>query len=98
MTTFILCSVMSMITGTSWGTIGTIGITMSGVGLGLGMNPAVMAGVIVGGAWFGDKISPMSDSTNLCAAVTKLMDHGACGGDLHRDLRHHRFFRQSGCV
>lgn len=76
-TTFILCCVMSMIMGTSWGTIGTIGIAMSGVGLGLGMNPAVTAGAIVGGAWFGDKMSPMSDSTNLCAAVTKtkLMDH-----------------------
>lgn len=76
-TTFILCCVMSMIMGTSWGTIGTIGIAMSGVGLGLGMNPAITAGAIVGGAWFGDKMSPMSDSTNLCAAVTKtkLMDH-----------------------
>lgn len=76
-TTFILCCMMSMIMGTSWGTIGTIGIAMSGVGLGLGMDPAITAGAIVGGAWFGDKMSPMSDSTNLCAAVTKtkLMDH-----------------------
>lgn len=75
--TFILCCIMSTIMGTSWGTIGTMGIAMSGVGLGLGINPAITAGAIVSGAWFGDKMSPMSDSTNLCAAVTKtkLMDH-----------------------
>jgi NhaC family Na+:H+ antiporter len=75
--TFALCSVVSMIMGTSWGTMGTVGVAMLGVGNGLGINPAITVGAIVSGAYFGDKMSPMSDSTNLCATVTKtdIMEH-----------------------
>ncbi len=68
--TFVLCAAVSMLMGTSWGTIGTAGVAMLGVGTGLGMNPAIVAGAIISGAYFGDKMSPMSDSTNICATVT----------------------------
>ena len=75
--TFIMCMLMSVLTGTSWGTLGTIGIAMMGVGAGLGVNPAITAGAVVGGAWFGDKMSPMSDSTIMCSTITgtPLMEH-----------------------
>lgn len=65
----LLCSLMSIITGSSWTTIGTIGLAFLGIGNGLGIPPAMTAGVIVCGAFFGDKQSPMSDSTNFAAAV-----------------------------
>lgn len=75
--TFVMCMIMSVLTGTSWGTLGTIGVAMMGVGTGLGVNPAITAGAIIGGAWFGDKMSPMSDSTIMCSTITgtRLMDH-----------------------
>lgn len=74
---FVMCCITSVITGTSWGTLGTVGIAMMGVGTGLGVNPAITAGAIVGGAWFGDKMSPLSDSTIMCSTITgtPIMDH-----------------------
>ena len=75
--TFVMCCIMSVIMGTSWGTLGTVGIAMMGVGAGLGVNPAITAGAVVSGAWFGDKMSPMSDSTIMCSTITETysMDH-----------------------
>ena len=75
--TFIMCCIMSVIMGTSWGTLGTVGIAMMGVGAGLGVNPAITAGAVVSGAWFGDKMSPMSDSTIMCSTITEtyIMDY-----------------------
>lgn len=75
--TFIMCCIMSVIMGTSWGTLGTVGIAMMGVGAGLGVNPAITAGAVVSGAWFDDKMSPMSDSTIMCSTITEtyIMDH-----------------------
>lgn len=75
--TFVMCCIMSVIMGTSWGTLGTVGIAMMGVGTGLGVNPAITAGAVVSGAWFGDKMSPMSDSTIMCSTITEtyIMDH-----------------------
>lgn len=75
--TFIMCCIMSVIMGTSWGTLGTVGIAMMGVGADLGVNPAITAGAVVSGAWFGDKMSPMSDSTIMCSTITEtyIMDH-----------------------
>lgn len=73
----LICSLMSIATGTSWGTIGTIGLAMMGIGTSIGIPPAVTAGSVVAGAFFGDKMSPLSDTTNLAAAVveTNLYDH-----------------------
>ncbi|MEG0944470.1 MAG: Na+/H+ antiporter NhaC [Angelakisella sp.] len=67
----ILCSIMSIMTGSSWTTIGTIGVAFMGVGYGLGIPMGLTAGAIICGAFFGDKQSPMSDSTNFAAAVAK---------------------------
>jgi NhaC family Na+:H+ antiporter len=73
----IICSMTSLATGTSWGTIGTVGIALMGIGMGLGISPPLIAGMIISGAYFGDKLSPISDTTNLSAASaeTNLYDH-----------------------
>ena len=71
LTILIICCIMSVVTGSSWTTMGTVGIAFMGVGEGLGMNPAITAGCIACGAFFGDKMSPMSDSTNYAAAVAE---------------------------
>lgn len=67
--TLIICSVTSLATGTSWGTAGTMGIAMIGIGQGLGIPAPMTAGAIISGAYFGDKLSPMSDTTNLAPAM-----------------------------
>lgn len=73
----ILCAIVAISTGSSWTTAGTIGIALIGVGQGLGMDPAITAGAIVSGAYFGDKMSPLSDTTNLAPAMagSNLFDH-----------------------
>ncbi len=73
----LFCSLMALITGSSWSTIGTIGVAALGVSEGLGIPAAMTAGAVVSGAFFGDKISPMSDSTNLTPSVlgVHLFDH-----------------------
>lgn len=70
LTALILCSLTSLATGTSWGTIGTAGLALMGVGAGLGIPAGITAGAVISGAYFGDKMSPLSDSTNLAAAVS----------------------------
>lgn len=73
----ILCSITSLATGTSWGTAGTVGIALMGMGVGLGIPAPMVAGMVVSGAFFGDKMSPISDTTNLAAvsADSNLYDH-----------------------
>ncbi len=73
----LICSITSLATGTSWGSMGTMGVALMGIGYGLGMNPAMTAGAIISGAYFGDKISPLSDTTNLAPAMagTDVMSH-----------------------
>ena len=72
-----LIHISSLATGTSWGTMGTMGVALMGIGLGLGMNPGMTAGAIISGAYFGDKMSPLSDTTNLAPAMagTDVMTH-----------------------
>lgn len=73
----LICAIISISTGTSWGTVGTVGLAMMGIGLGLGIPPYLIGGAIVSGAFFGDKMSPLSDSTNLTPAAVgvDLWDH-----------------------
>lgn len=73
----VVCSIISLFTGTSWGTVGTVGIAFIGIAKGLGIPEAPAAGAIITGAYFGDKISPFSDTTNLApiAAKSNLFDH-----------------------
>jgi NhaC family Na+:H+ antiporter len=75
--TAIICSIVSLATGSSWTTAGTVGIALMGVGQGLGMPAAIVAGAVVSGAYFGDKISPLSDTTNLAPAMagSTLFEH-----------------------
>lgn len=73
----LICSITSLATGTSWGTMGTMGVAFMGIGFGLGMDPGMTAGAILSGAYFGDKMSPLSDTTNLAPAMagTDVMSH-----------------------
>ncbi len=77
LTACVICSIISLCTGTSWGTVGTMGVALMGVAQGLGIPPGAAGGAIVAGAYFGDKISPLSDTTNLApvAARSNLFDH-----------------------
>lgn len=75
--TLIICSVVSLATGSSWSTVGTVGIALIGIGNTLGIPEGMVAGAIVSGAYFGDKMSPLSDTTNLAPAMAgaNLFDH-----------------------
>ena len=75
--TTIICSIVSLATGSSWTTAGTVGIALIGIGQGLGMPAPLVAGAIISGAYFGDKMSPLSDTTNLAPAMagTTLFEH-----------------------
>ena len=73
----IICSIVSVATGSSWSTIATVGVALLGIGNALGVGEAITAGAIISGAYFGDKISPLSDTTNLASAMagSDLFDH-----------------------
>lgn len=73
----VLCCLMSIATGTAWGTAGTAGVVLMGIGAASGLPLPLVAGVVVSGACFGDKMSPISDTTNLAAmaARTDLYQH-----------------------
>ncbi len=75
--TCLICAVVSLATGSSWTTAGTVGIALIGVGSGLGIPIEMAAGAIISGAYFGDKMSPLSDTTNLAPAMAgaNLFDH-----------------------
>lgn len=75
--TVIICCIVSLATGSSWTTAGTVGIALLGIGYGLDMPVGLVAGAIVSGAYFGDKMSPLSDTTNLAPAMagTTLFEH-----------------------
>lgn len=76
-TACVVCSVVAVASGTSWGTIGTVGVAFMGIAMGLGIPLAPAAGAVVAGAYFGDKISPLSDIPNLATVISgsNLFDH-----------------------
>ncbi len=76
----LICAVASVSTGSSWTVAGTLGVGLIGVAIGFGVSPAITAGAVVSGAYFGDKMSPLSDTTNLAPAVA--------GTDLFTHIRH----------
>ena len=78
--TAIISAIVSLATGSSWTTAGTVGIALIGIGQGLGIPVEVVAGAIISGAYFGDKMSPLSDTTNLAPAMA--------GSDLFEHIRH----------
>ncbi|MED1440301.1 MULTISPECIES: Na+/H+ antiporter NhaC [Aeribacillus] len=73
----VICSIVALASGNAWTAAGTIGIAIMGVGIGLGINPAMVAGAVVSGCYFGDKISPLSETTNMAPGITgvQLFDH-----------------------
>lgn len=75
-----LCAITAVSIGSSWSTAGTVGVGLIGIATGLGLSPEITAGAIISGAYFGDKMSPLSDTTNLAPAVA--------GTDLFTHIRH----------
>ncbi len=75
--TLIICSIISIATGSSWTTSATVGIALIGIGTALGIPVGMIAGAVISGAYFGDKLSPLSDTTNLAPAMagTDLFTH-----------------------
>ncbi|MFB1077266.1 Na+/H+ antiporter NhaC [Photobacterium damselae] len=80
LTSFLVTCMVSLCTGTSWGSAGTIGVALMGIATGMEANLAAVAGAVVSGAYFGDKISPLSDSTNFAPVVA--------GTDLYSHIQH----------
>ena len=77
---FFICLMFSLFTGTSFGTCGTAGVALMGVGLSMGIDPIIVAAPIIAGAFFGDAFSPLSDSTNVAA--------GSVGVDLFTSIKY----------
>lgn len=75
-----VCSLVSVLTGSSWSTIATIGLAFMGIGTVLGFSPAWIAGAVISGAYFGDKVSPLSDTTVVASS--------ACGVNLFKHIRY----------
>ena len=80
MASVVICSIVSVATGSSWSTVATVGVALMGIGTALEAPQAMTAGAIISGAYFGDKLSPLSDTTNLAAAMA--------GTDLIRHIRY----------
>lgn len=76
----LICAIVALATGSSWTTAGTVGVALIGIGGGLGVPLPLVAGSIISGAYFGDKMSPLSDTTNLAPAVA--------GSELFEHVRH----------
>lgn len=74
---FLICCVVSLATGSSWSTVATVGIALMGIGTALGVSVPMIGGAIISGSYFGDKMSPLSDTTNLAPAMAEadLFDH-----------------------
>jgi len=79
----VICAVISIATGSSWTTSATVGIALIGIGSALGINAGMIAGAVISGAYFGDKMSPLSDTTNLAPAMA--------GTDLFTHIRYMSF-------
>ena len=78
-TAVVICAVVALAVGSSWTVMGTIGVALVAISDALGLSPAIAAGAVISGAYFGDKMSPLSETTNLAAAVA--------GTDLYRHIR-----------
>lgn len=75
--TLMVCCIMSTCTGSSWTTAGTVGIAMFGIGTAMGIPPGLVVGPILAGSYFGDKLSPVSESTNLASGIAEspILEH-----------------------
>lgn len=75
-----ICCVVALASGNAWTAAGTIGIAIMGIGEGLGMNTAMVAGAVISGVYFGDKVSPLSETTNMAPGIT--------GAELFEHIKH----------
>jgi NhaC family Na+:H+ antiporter len=80
---FVLCAITSVLTGTSFGSMATMGLALAGVGMGIGIPLHVMVGAVVAGSYFGDKMSPMSDTTNMAAGMSNVGLYSHIGSMLY---------------
>ena len=76
----ILCGIVALAIGSSWSTMATVGVASMGIGISMGISPGVVAGAVICGSYFGDKMSPLSDTTNLASGLT--------GVDLFEHIKH----------
>ena len=83
---FLICTLVSVCTGTSWGSAATIGVAMIGIAQGLGIPLAPVAGAALSGCYVGDKLSPLSDTTNLAPAVAGATTYEHIGHMLHTTI------------
>ncbi|MDD4320274.1 MAG: Na+/H+ antiporter NhaC [Acidaminococcaceae bacterium] len=79
-TAFLITALVSIVTGTSWGSVGTMGVALMGIASGLNVSLPATAGAVIAGSYFGDKMSPLSDTTNLAPI--------SAGSDLYGHIRH----------
>ncbi|QNL43969.1 Na+/H+ antiporter NhaC [Oscillibacter hominis] len=79
-TAFLICALVSIVTGTSWGSVGTMGVALMGIASGLNVSLPATAGAVIAGSYFGDKLSPLSDTTNLAPI--------AAGSELYSHIKH----------
>lgn len=86
----VICAVVALAIGSSWSTMGTIGVAGMGIGLSMGIPAPMIAGAVISGAYFGDKMSPLSDTTNLASGLT--------GTDLFVHIRHMLFTTIPGII
>ena len=84
--TFILCSITSVFTGTSFGSVATMGLALVGVGAGMGMPLHIVAGAAVAGSYFGDKISPLSDTTNMAPVLSGTTMYKHIGSQMYTTI------------
>lgn len=77
MVVVVLCGIVSLAIGSSWSTMATVGVAAMGIGISMGMSPGMIAGAVICGSYFGDKMSPLSDTTNLASGLCNvpLFDH-----------------------
>ncbi|RQM83820.1 Na+/H+ antiporter NhaC [Staphylococcus xylosus] len=76
----ILCGIVALAIGSSWSTMATVGVASMGIGISMGISPGMVAGAVICGSYFGDKMSPLSDTTNLASGLT--------GVDLFAHIKH----------
>lgn len=86
----VICMIVSLAIGSSWSTMGTIGVAGMGIGLSMGIPAPIIAGAVISGSYFGDKMSPLSDTTNLAAGLTDT--------DLFVHIRHMLFTTVPGVI
>ena len=90
MTICIICGIVALAIGSSWSTMGTIGVAGMGIGMSMGIPAAMVAGAVISGSYFGDKMSPLSDTTNLAAGIT--------GTNLFEHIKHMMYTTIPGLV